>query len=434
MPKKENKKKLFLNAVTDLVMDKFAAAAQVFQDLLSGKPKEKALLIALAACLTRSTNLPALFNVLNRAVTEDPTNVPLLMDTANYALKMGQMRDAVDLMNRILELDPTNLFATINLSAVLFAVKRFDQIIRICDQGLRANPNDPSLVNNRGAATDFLKAKSAEWQRNVQLFSLNRPVEQALATEVERIKKSPEDVFDQKPGEGATYAAEKFVDMNDTLHALEMCEVALGANPQNGDAWLIKGFALRLKYDQDASLQALQKAAMFLPKRYDAWFHLGDMFLEVGRVDEAISAFKKALSLAPKDTNVLNNLSVAYRTAGNLPESARILEQLVDLNPFWDNAWNNLGAVYADMGELAKALKALDVALEINPKFEPAKKQRDAVKIALDRQVSTTAVPAQPPTAVSGSGQEPESKICSGCGTSLRASAKFCNKCGTKLR
>ncbi len=208
MPKKENKKKIFLNAVADLAMDRFADAAQVFQELLSGKPKDKALLLGLAACLTRSTNLPALYDVLNRAVTVDPANPLLLMDTANYALKMGLMRDAVDLMNRILDLDPTNLFATINLSAVLFGVKRYDQVIRICDQGLRAHPDDPSLVNNRGAATDFLKAKSAEWQRNVDLFSLNRPVEQSLAAEVERIKNSPEDVFDQKPGEGATYVAE----------------------------------------------------------------------------------------------------------------------------------------------------------------------------------------------------------------------------------
>ncbi len=407
---KEDKKTIFLNAIADIKMNRIADAARVFEKLMSVKPNEKALLVALAAC-SQDTNIPLAYSLLQRAIRVDPNNAQLVMETAFLAIKMRKIREAVDLMNHLLDIDPGNLFTFINLSALLVAAKRYDRVIQLCNQGLQIHPEDPSLIQNRDAAIDF-KNNPNDSKKQIGFFTLSQPLVRVLALEIERIKNAPPEVFEQKPGEGATYAAETFMNMNDATHALEMCEIALNANQQNGDAWLIKGFALQKKSDQDGSLNALQKAVLYLPERADAWFHLGDMFLEVGQVDDAISTFKKALGIAPKDTNIMNNLAVAYRTAKNLPETAQILEQLVELNPYLENVWINLGADYADMGDLGKALKVLDYALELNPDFEPAKIQRDAIKQAMARQSAAIVEPLESPNVMGGAPQVQESKIC----------------------
>ena len=85
-----------------------------------------------------STQVIALFDRILEQDTDDP-NMPMLY--AQYLLSKGMNAQAMPVMERILQIDPTNTAARMTLLGEAVRKEDYQDIIRLCEAGIESNPD-----------------------------------------------------------------------------------------------------------------------------------------------------------------------------------------------------------------------------------------------------------------------------------------------------
>ena len=80
---------------------------------------------------------------------------------------------------------------------------------------------------------------------------------------------------------------------------LALADAALAARPQMGEAWLVRGDALKSQDRQEAALEAYRTAAQSPQLAFDARVRCALALDALGRLDDALEAFETALILQP---------------------------------------------------------------------------------------------------------------------------------------
>jgi predicted O-linked N-acetylglucosamine transferase (SPINDLY family) len=212
--------------------------------------------------------------------------------------------------------------------------------------------------------------------------------------------------------------------MKQSAAALPHFEVALKANPNQGQYWLsyidaliqadqinvarqvlvqgrqlglkgeaVEALAVRLEGSAQVALRSDSPSpqeietlvALFTEKRYTegvplaqtmtvrypmhgfGWKALGVMYTNMGRSAEALVPTQKAAELLPSDFQVHSNLGNALRDLGRLVEAEASYRRALAIKPDYANAHSNLGNALRDLGRLGEAEASYRRALEIDP-------------------------------------------------------------------
>ena len=73
-------------------------------------------------------------------------------------------------------------------------------------------------------------------------------------------------------------------------------------NPQNSNAWIVKGLALDALNKSDEAIKAYEKAIEINPYDSIAWYGKGSSLDDLNKSDEAIKAYDKAIEINQKDS------------------------------------------------------------------------------------------------------------------------------------
>ena len=137
--------------------------------------------------------------------------------------------------------------------------------------------------------------------------------------------------------------AKQALSAGDYAQAIEEATASIKDNPNNADAYSIRGFATALNGDTTKGL-----------------------------VDT-----KQAYELDP--TNVANyyNMAMVYKLQGQLPESKQWFEKVLEKDP--NNTWSVYGiaTIYADQGDDTKALDWLEKAINIDASVKAVAAEQD---------------------------------------------------------
>jgi predicted O-linked N-acetylglucosamine transferase (SPINDLY family) len=104
-----------------------------------------------------------------------------------------------------------------------------------------------------------------------------------------------------------------------------------------------------------------------------------------GRYDEAVVHFERARALSPEDPAVLTNLGNALQVLGRSEEAIGHYERVIAVSPDHLVALNNLGAARSTLGDIGGALSCFERALAIVPTYELALNNLGAALLALGR-------------------------------------------------
>ena len=105
------------------------------------------------------------------------------------------------------------------------------------------------------------------------------------------------------------------------------------------------------------------------PEDGDWWVVLGYATMQLKDFSGAVQVLSTAAERSPEDIDALNLLAEAQRLSGQLARATRTLDRAVTVSPGSPVSRFLLGEVYRDDGRLERAREAYFQAVEIEPEF-----------------------------------------------------------------
>ncbi|MFL2770269.1 MAG: tetratricopeptide repeat protein [Rhodospirillaceae bacterium] len=159
------------------------------------------------------------------------------------------------------------------------------------------------------------------------------------------------------------------------LGRLEEAEAALRKayynNPDNSAILFNLGNVYLEKGDSDNATATYEKVVTLDPDHAEAWCQLGILYSRTQNLACALEAFEKAIASNPKFSQALYNLANVYRDLDRFGDAEETLRKAIAVRPEYAMAWNSLGTLLGDMGRSIETLEALDQAILFAPESQP---------------------------------------------------------------
>jgi tetratricopeptide (TPR) repeat protein len=139
----------------------------------------------------------------------------------------------------------------------------------------------------------------------------------------------------------------------------------LNSRPQSGLLWQLLGVAL-VKQGKDA-MDALVKAAHYLPNDAVAHLNLGNEYGRRGLFEDAQESYGRALSIRPDFAEACNNLANLQLESGRDDEAVANCRRAIAVKPDFAEAHENLAKASARLGRMEEALANYRRALALKP-------------------------------------------------------------------
>lgn len=105
------------------------------------------------------------------------------------------------------------------------------------------------------------------------------------------------------------------------------------------------------------------------PDDGDWWVVLGYAALQIKDYPGAVQVLSAAVERAPEDVDALNLLAEAQRLSGQAERAMRTLDRAVTVSPSSPVSRFLLGEAYRDQGRMERAREAYSQAVQIEPEF-----------------------------------------------------------------
>lgn len=224
--------------------------------------------------------------------------------------QQGRHAEAVEHIQRALDLGSRHTGLYNNLGAALRALGRNDEAIVALRQSLDLDPRNAGAWNNLGNAlkeTGQLDQVQGAYQRAVEL--------------------------DPKLADAHDNLARLFQSQHAIDRAIHHYRQSVQHKPHNPRSHNNLGTLLLLAGQREAALHAFDTAIAQQPGYARAWNNRGTALRELGRPIEAEEAFRRALDLDATLYEAANNYGEVLGVQGRADEGLAILERVVSLTP-----------------------------------------------------------------------------------------------------
>jgi arylsulfatase A-like enzyme/thioredoxin-like negative regulator of GroEL len=202
---------------------------------------------------------------LQGADPKDKIEVSNILHEGMIAVEDGRYREAIPLLQHVLEDSPSISAAQMQLGVALVRVKRYPEAIVALRKAVELLPDSIQAQYELGLAL----FETGAWQESAPYFervAQKRPkwidAQYSLASVYARIKRVPE--------------------------ALDLLEKVLQANPDHYRANLLRGRILSLQKNPEEALPNLEKAVKVEPTSFEAHMFLADAYAQLGRQADAL--------------------------------------------------------------------------------------------------------------------------------------------------
>lgn len=317
------------------------------QEALSLDPNFEPAHIGIAIIYERQGKIQAAINVYRHILNRiNPKNRQSVNRLVQLLMKTKSFDDALNLLGRLFEEDPTNIDLSFQMVQVLVEKKEFSKAIKQLLPIVAARQNDLRLQV-------YLAA----------LFEENNESDKAILTYQALLEKNP-NAYDVRIRLGSLY----FYQLKDVSKALAQGELAKKIAPQRTEAYLFTGLVLHEVERYDDAAAALLKGIEKNPMLPDLHFHLGATFDKLERFDDMVMEMKKAIDLDSDYANALNYLGYTFADNGiRLNEAVKLINRALKIRPDDGYFIDSLGWAYYRKGEVRNALRLLKKAVSLVP-------------------------------------------------------------------
>ena len=201
-------------------------------------------------------------------------------------LKEKNFNEAVDLINKSINLNSKNYAAFNNLGSCYASLKKNDEALINYNKAIKLKPDYAEAYNNRG----------------VVLKSLGRIDE-----------------------------------------AIESYNKAIELRPNYIDAYHNKGIAFQSIFNFEESLKNYNQTISLKPDYAEAYNNRGVVLKSLGRIDEAIESYNKAIELNPNYADPINNLGFIFQLKKDYKKGLVYFNKALELDPDSENKKFTIG-------------------------------------------------------------------------------------------
>ena len=208
------------------------------------------------------------------------------------AQKEGNSRLAIDAYKAAIMLDGDYYDAYLNLGAMYFSQKQYDDALATLKKATEKNPKGvDAFVNLAKVQTQLQKYVEAETSLKAAM------------------------TLDPKRTDLYKDLAKVYYTRGNYAEAINAVEQAHKAGLGDGDTWFVLGKGYQKTDRGGDAITALKKSVELNgSKKADAWFAIGDINLTRQNYNEAASAFRSAVKLNPKLVRASYNYAVAMES------------------------------------------------------------------------------------------------------------------------
>ena len=293
-------------------------------------------------------------------------------------LQQGNLPEAVPLISKAVEVNPSALDARSNLIAALFGLGRHADALAQCDGALAVRPADPGMLYNRGIALmqlgrfdealqSFDKVLAAKADHVNALFNRGgalaglRRYEEAIA-DFDRLLG-----FAPRHADALTNRGTLLAQLGRDADALASFDRALVIAPDHVNALTNRGIALKKLLRHNEALATLDRALTIDPNHVGAQVNRGNVLLELHRLDDALASFERALALSSADANALTNRAFVLHALGRYQDALTSADQALAADGQSAGAALIRGHAFAKLDRPAEAAASYERVLAIDP-------------------------------------------------------------------
>lgn len=272
-----------------------------------------------------------------------------MLAQARKLYEENKFRDAIDIADKIYNLDATWLDNLLILASAHMQLSNISEAIFYNQQAIRVDPNFGEAYSNLGNALKELG-----------------DVEGAIQAYSKSIKLKPK-FADAYNNLACSYAQLGRIDQ-----AIETYRMALVIDPSLADAHSNLGNMLKVKGKFTEAKKAYLEAIRLRPDFAIAWSNLGGIFKEENDLKTSVAYYKEALRLMPEFADAYSNLGGVLKESGMIEEAKKAFREAIRLRPDFAVAHGNLGNCLFEEGDLDGAMRSYRHALQLEPNYPDA--------------------------------------------------------------
>ncbi len=334
--------------------------------------------LVLAEQALNANNADAADRICSEIVRVDPDCAPALHLLGVLRYNAGDLRLAIDLLQRAAGIDDGAALYHCNLCEMRRQAGDLEGALESGRRAISLAPDMAQALNNLGIVLferGALDEAIAHYQRAVQIapgyceaFSnlgnalrATKAYEDALAAYERALQLQPDFV------DGLNNLGTTLRDLGRWQEAEAAYGRALALSP--GNPKLLSNLALALKEREDFAGAAalLSQAVDIEPDNVQSLTYLALVRLDQKQVTIAEDLARRALSLAPDDARAVNAMGLARFERQDSAAALALFQRAVALAPDLADAHNNLGNVRKEEGRLDEARQAYERAIELDP-------------------------------------------------------------------
>jgi tetratricopeptide (TPR) repeat protein len=300
---------------------------------------------------------------------EVSVDIPALMDKADERVAAGDLQEALQDYDTILQVDGRNLRALLKKAELLERLHRPGEALQCLEEALRIDPWHPQallskarLLEEEGRDDEALECYDTILRGGPHyLEALVRKGDMmARMGEPELALEAYEDALRLRPGD------EEIAQRIEAVR--EQCEDPLDAarrEMESGD----------LERAEEQFRRALKGERADEARR-----ELADLYLRTNREEEALQLLDQAIEADPGDLKLVLKRVKALVRRGRLADALEACERACELAPEEATLWAIKGGLEADLGLDGKAVESLERALELNPEDVDSRQKLERIR------------------------------------------------------
>ncbi len=299
------------------------------------------------------------------------------------ALQAGNVADAVQLFNAVLQREPRHAPALNLLGIILTRLGQFAEAETVLRRALQEQPRSDATLHNYGIVLKALGRPAEAANRFTEALAINPNAAETWNTrgtvlcDMQRFDEALADfgkAIELNPGYADAYRnkANALASAGRPTEAVTVFDSALALRPDAAEIWLDRGNVLCALKRYEEGVASYDRALKLDPNSAVAYSNRGAALLDLRRYSDALASCDQAIALVPALAAPHGNRGGALLHFGRYDEALASCDRAISLDSSSAGAWLARGNVLAELRHYDDAFAAYDHALSRNPNVAEA--------------------------------------------------------------
>jgi len=311
----------------------------------------------------------------------NPSNIQSLISKADDLRKNRDSKQAIVIIQQVLEIEPDNIEALKIYAQSLVKLKKLEEALTIFEKALKIDPNNVSLLRNYGRALldlDYSKKALIILDKALQIEPNNVKVLSTYTKALLKLRLFDKacEVFERslqiEPNNIITLNsyARALAEFGNNEKACEIFERSLECEPNNIIALNSYCKALAESGNNEKACDIFERSLECEPNDIKTLTSYGKALAEFGNNEKACEIFERSLECEPDNIITLTSYGKALAESGNNEKACEIFERSLQIKPDdlitidrYANILSKYGKILSDAREFEKACKIFEQSL-----------------------------------------------------------------------